>query len=98
MDIIPNDLIVFANGVRVPLINKKIKIHLNDINCCSICNKQIDNKNIKKNIKKSKQIDNSLIEFEIETMHKECKRLKTKYNKLRDQLTSIDFQIFCLEK
>lgn len=99
-----NDLIVFANGVRIPFLNKtkKIIINVNDINRCSVCNKIIDNKIIKNSIKNATHIDNTientLLEIEIETVHKQCKRLKTKYNKLRDQLASIDFQIFCLEK
>ena len=91
---------MFCNGERISFNNenKKIKIDLNDINCCSVCNKQIDNKIIKKSIKNANQIDNTidntLFEIEIETVHKQCKKLKAKYEKLKADLVNIELQLF----
>jgi len=99
--IIKPELIVFCNNERISFganESKKIKIDLNDINCCSICNKQIDNKIIKNTIKTTKPIDNTidntLIEIEIETVHKQCKKLQKKYIKLKNQLCSVEWQLF----
>jgi len=55
-------------------------------------------KSLRKAITIDNTIEDKLVEIEIMTVHKECKRLKDKYDKLRNQLISVDFQIFCLEK
>ena len=53
-----------------------------------------------KSLRRAITIDNTVedISFEIEIMtaHKECKRLKDKYDKLRNQLIDLEFEIFCL--
>jgi hypothetical protein len=40
--------------------------------------------------------EDKLIEIEINTQHKECKILFDKYNKLKNQLLDVEFEIFCL--
>ena len=40
--------------------------------------------------------EDKLIEIEINTVHKECKKLQDKYNKLNNQLLDVQFEIFCL--
>ena len=99
---IDEDLHILANGVKVPFgkNDKKIKIDLKDISICSVCNKQISINVIAKNLRKAIFIDNTvedkLVEIEIMTVHKECKKLQDKYNKLRNQLLDLEFEIFCL--
>jgi len=99
---IDEDLYILANGVKVPFgkNDKKIKIDLKDISICSVCNKQISINVIAKNLRKAIFIDNTvedkLVEIEIMTVHKECKRLKDKFDKLRNQLLDLEFEIFCL--
>ncbi len=99
---IDDELCVIANGIKVPFDknNQKIKIDLNSISTCSVCNKQISINVIAKNIRKAIFIDNTvedkLIEIEIMTVHKECKRLKDKFDKLRNQILDVEFEIFCL--
>ena len=96
-----NDLIVFANGVRIPFLNKtkKIIINVNDINRCSVCNKIIDNKIIKNSIKNATHIDNTientLLEIEIETVHKQCKKLLKKYENIKTELINTEWKLFC---
>ena len=41
-------------------------------------------------------IEDKLIEIEINTVHKECKKLQDKYNKLNNQLLDVQFEMFCL--
>ncbi len=99
---IDDELCVIANGIKVPFDknNQKIKIDLNSISTCSVCNKQISINVIAKNIRKAIFIDNTvedkLIEIEIMTVHQQCKRLKDKFDKLRNQLLDLEFEIFCL--
>ncbi len=40
--------------------------------------------------------EDKLIEIEINTVHKECKKLQDKYYKLKNQLTDVEFELFCL--
>ena len=42
------------------------------------------------------EIEDKLIEIEINTVHKECQKLKDKYNKLKNDLVNIEWEIFCL--
>jgi len=98
---IDDNLYVLANGVKVPFgkNDKKIKIDVKDISICSVCNKQISINVIAKKLRNAIFIDNTedkLMEIEIMAVHKECKRLKDKYDKLRNQLLDVEFEIFCL--
>jgi len=40
--------------------------------------------------------EDKLIEIEINTVHKECKKLQDKYNKLKNDLVNVEWEIFCL--
>ena len=99
---IDNDLYVIANGIKIPFgkNDNKIKIDVKDISTCSVCNKKININVMAKSLRKAITIDNTiedkLIEIEINTVHKECKKLQDKYYKLKNQLTDVQFEIFCL--
>ena len=101
---IDEELYVIANGIKIPFgkDDRKIKIDVKDISTCSVCNKKINIGVMAKSLRKAITIDNTiedkLIEIEIMTVHKECKRLQAKYIKLKNQLISVEFQMFCLEK
>ena len=53
-------------------------------------------KSLRKAITIDNTIEDKLIEIEINTVHKECKKLQDKYYKLKNQLTDVEFEIFCL--
>ena len=53
-------------------------------------------KSLRKAITIDNTIEDKLIEIEINTQHKECKKLYDKYNKLKNDLLNIEFEIFCL--
>ena len=65
-----------------------------------VYNKKININVMAKSLRKAITIDNTiedkLIEIEINTVHKECKKLFDKYNKLNNQLLDVQFGIFCL--
>ena len=96
------DFYVIANGINIPFgkDDNKIKIDVKDISTCSVCNKKININVMAKSLRRAITIDNTiedkLIEIEINTVHKECKKLQDKYNKLKNDLVNVEWEIFCL--
>ena len=99
---VDDNLFVNCNGIKIPFgkDDNKIKIDVKDISTCSVCNKKININVMAKSLRRAITIDNTiedkLIEIEINTVHKECKKLQDKYNKLKNDLVNVEWEIFCL--
>ena len=99
---IDDNLFVNRIGIKIPFgkDDNKMKIDVKDISTCSVCNKKLNINVMAKSLRRAITIDNTiedkLIEIEINTVHKECKKLQDKYNKLNNQLLDVQFEIFCL--
>ena len=43
-------------------------------------------------------IENTLLEIEIETVHKQCKKLLKKYENIKTELINTEWKLFCKRK